>query len=157
MEGPPLGPSGEDITWPDKVAPGGRKASSTRKIKPQTSNLCHIPSLAMSPCYVVYRSHGAVVWPLPHPSPGLVTSSRPSSRVYTPPGRQQPSGAGPSEFSGGRCVLLAGVPPIPPPFPAHWLHSLDQPRMIQSGTSGHMSHTKALLAYLCYGTRTRRL
>ena len=39
MEGPPLGPGGEDITWPDQVAPWGRKASSTRKIKPQTSNL----------------------------------------------------------------------------------------------------------------------
>ena len=39
MEGPPLGPGGEDITWPDQVAPCGRKASSTRKIKPQTSNL----------------------------------------------------------------------------------------------------------------------
>ena len=39
MEGPPLGPGGEDITWPDQVAFRGRKASSTRKIKPQTSNL----------------------------------------------------------------------------------------------------------------------
>ena len=39
MEGPPLGPGGEDITWPDQVADRGRKASSTRKIKPQTSNL----------------------------------------------------------------------------------------------------------------------
>ena len=38
MEGPPLGPGGEDITWPDQVAPRGRIASSTRKIKPQTSN-----------------------------------------------------------------------------------------------------------------------
>ena len=38
MKGPPLGPGGEDITWPDQVAPRGRKASSTRKIKPQTSN-----------------------------------------------------------------------------------------------------------------------
>ena len=38
MEGPPLGPSGEDITRPDQVAPRGRKASSSRKIKPQTSN-----------------------------------------------------------------------------------------------------------------------
>ena len=28
-EGPPLGPGGEDITWPDQVAPRGRKASST--------------------------------------------------------------------------------------------------------------------------------
>ena len=39
MKGPPLGPGGEDITWPDLVAPRGRRASSTRKIKPQTSNL----------------------------------------------------------------------------------------------------------------------
>ena len=39
MEGPPLGPGGEDITWPDQVAPRGRKASSTRKINPQTSTL----------------------------------------------------------------------------------------------------------------------
>ena len=39
LEGPPLGPGGEDITWPDQVAPRGQKASSTRKIKPQTSNL----------------------------------------------------------------------------------------------------------------------
>ena len=39
MKGPPLGPCGEDITWPDQVAPRVRKASSTCKIKPQTSNL----------------------------------------------------------------------------------------------------------------------
>ena len=38
MEGPPLGPVREDIIWPDQVAPRGRKASSTRKIKPRTSN-----------------------------------------------------------------------------------------------------------------------
>ena len=38
MEGPQLGPGGEDITWPDQVAPRGRKASSTRKIRPQTSD-----------------------------------------------------------------------------------------------------------------------
>ena len=43
MEGPPLGPGGEDITWPDQVAPRGRNASSTRKIKPQTSNLNELP------------------------------------------------------------------------------------------------------------------
>ena len=47
MEGPPLGPGGEDITWPDQVAPRGRKASSTRKIKPQTSNL--VEHLAVGP------------------------------------------------------------------------------------------------------------
>ena len=38
MKGPTLGPGEEDITWPSQVAPRGRKASSTRKIKPQTSN-----------------------------------------------------------------------------------------------------------------------
>ena len=57
MEGPPLGPGGEDITWPDQVAPRGRKASSTRKIKPQTSNLYStlpIPHCANSVLYVDY-------------------------------------------------------------------------------------------------------
>ena len=51
MEGPPLGPGGEDITWPDQVAPRGRKASSTRKIKPQTSNLNkHIQNFISESC-----------------------------------------------------------------------------------------------------------
>ena len=39
MKDPPLGPGGEDITWPDQVAPQGRRTSSTRNLKPQTSNL----------------------------------------------------------------------------------------------------------------------
>ena len=39
MKGPPISPGGEDITWPDQVAPRSRKASSTRNLKPQTSNL----------------------------------------------------------------------------------------------------------------------
>ena len=38
MKGPPLGPGGEDITWPDQVAPRGRRTSSNRRVKPQTSN-----------------------------------------------------------------------------------------------------------------------
>ena len=46
MEGPPLGPGGEDIIWPDKVAPRGRQASSTRKIKRQTSNLVFVAAEA---------------------------------------------------------------------------------------------------------------
>ena len=49
MEGPPLGPGGEDITLPDQVAPRGRKASSTRKIKPQTSNLKSVGRLRLVP------------------------------------------------------------------------------------------------------------
>ena len=48
MEGPPLGPGGEDITWPDQVAPRGQKASSTRKIKPQTSNLASLHTVTRS-------------------------------------------------------------------------------------------------------------
>ena len=39
MKGPSLGPGGEDITWLQQVAPRGRKASSTRNLKSQTSNL----------------------------------------------------------------------------------------------------------------------
>ena len=35
MKGPPLGPGGEDIPWPHQVAPWGRKAPSTRNLKPQ--------------------------------------------------------------------------------------------------------------------------
>ena len=34
----PLDPGGEDITWPDQVAPRSQKASSTRNLKPETSN-----------------------------------------------------------------------------------------------------------------------
>ena len=40
MKGSPLGPVGEDITWPDQVVSRGRRTSTTRKDKPQTSNLC---------------------------------------------------------------------------------------------------------------------
>ena len=38
MKRPPLGPGRQDITWPNQVAPLSRKASSTRNLKPQTSN-----------------------------------------------------------------------------------------------------------------------
>ena len=57
MEGPPLGPVGEDITWPDQVAPRGRKASSTRKIKPQTSNLHHQDCSSASKHAAAARPH----------------------------------------------------------------------------------------------------
>ena len=59
MEGPPLGPGGEDITWPDRVAPRGRKASSARKMKPQTSNLWAPP---LSPALSGFRPR--VPWAL---------------------------------------------------------------------------------------------
>ena len=78
--------------------------------------------------------------PLPHPGTGPLQASRglptpsggcaalatcssrsrplfPASRVYTPPGRQQPRGAGPLDplASGDRFVRLARIAPFPPP------------------------------------------
>ena len=81
----------------------------------------HIPSTAQSPRPLVSQSQGAVVWPVPHPFPSPVPRSHPSSRVYTPPGRQQPGGAGPQDPhpSGDRFVLLARVAPIQSPCSAH--------------------------------------
>ena len=85
-------------------------------------------------------SHPMSHSPMPHPVTGPFPASRglsslpgccaalatrpslsrplfPSSRVYTPPGRQQPCGAGPLDFlpSGDRFVRLARVAPFPPP------------------------------------------
>ena len=48
MEGPPLGPGWQDITWPDQMAPRGRKASSTRKIKLNPQNF-RLPVASLSP------------------------------------------------------------------------------------------------------------
>ena len=42
MKGPPLGPGGEDITWPHVMAPRGRRTPSTQNVKPQTSNLFRV-------------------------------------------------------------------------------------------------------------------
>ena len=59
MKGPPLGPAGEDITRPNQVAPRGRKASSTRNLKPQTSKrlthrgLLYISIHSMFSCSIV--------------------------------------------------------------------------------------------------------
>ena len=61
--------------------------------------------------------------PSPVPRPGPIplgccaAPSPPSSRVYTPPGRQQPCGAGPLDPhpSRHRFVRLARVAPLPPP------------------------------------------
>ena len=38
MKGPQLGCVRQEITWPDQVAPRGRKASSILDLNPQTSN-----------------------------------------------------------------------------------------------------------------------
>ena len=57
--------------------------------------------------------------PWPNPLGCLAAPSHPSSRVYTPPDRQQPHGAGPLDPhpSGDRFLRLARVAPFPPPSP----------------------------------------
>ena len=60
------------------------------------------------------------LFPVPRPRLNALgccaAPSHPSSRVYTPPGRQQPCGAGPVDPhpSGDRFVRLARVAPLPP-------------------------------------------
>ena len=54
-------------------------------------------------------------------------------------------------------MLLARVAPVPSPYPAFMVRSLDQSRIILSRASGHISHAEALLAYLLIGTRTQRV
>ena len=81
-------------------------------------------------CLALSVSHPIPWSPLPHPVTGPLPASRVfsiprgccaapfhhSSRVFTPPGRQQPCGAGPPDphQSGDRFVLLALVAPFPP-------------------------------------------
>ena len=55
MKGAPLGPGGEDITWPNQAAPPSRRTPSTRKITPQTSNL--IFRIAHCSSYVSFQMH----------------------------------------------------------------------------------------------------
>ena len=82
-------------------------------------------------CLALSVSHPIPCSPLPHPVTGPMPASRgfpiprgycaapfhPSSRVYIPPGRQQPCGAGPLDPhpSGDGFVRLALVAPFPPP------------------------------------------
>ena len=66
------------------------------------------------------------LFPVPRPRPNPLgcraASSHPSSRVYTPPGCQQPCGAGRLDPhpSGERFVRLARVALLPPPSPVPW-------------------------------------
>ena len=71
---------------------------------------------------------------LPSPPRPLV----PSSRVYTPPGRLQPCGAGPLEplQTGDRFVRLARVAPFPPPS----LSLVPRPRSNSLGCCAAPSH-----------------
>ena len=56
MQGPPPGPFGEDITWPDQVAPRGRRRLVPEKssLKPQTATA----SERLTLCLLVHRPLG---------------------------------------------------------------------------------------------------
>ena len=78
MKGPPIGSGGEDITWPDQVGSRGRKASSTRKIKHQTSNLSGSEDPDVTALSEAVKAKLGITEPLPEPalaspSPGLST------------------------------------------------------------------------------------
>ena len=55
MKSPPLGPGEEDNILPDQVAPRGRKASSTRNLKPQTSKFSGCRDPLSEPSYLTCR------------------------------------------------------------------------------------------------------
>ena len=77
---------------------------------------CPVPDLGLFPASRAFSfSSGCRVALAPRPS--MSRPLLPSSRVHTPPGRQQPCGAGPLDPhpSGDRFVRLARVAPFPPP------------------------------------------
>ena len=61
MKGPLLGPSEEDITWPDQVAPAPERhlVPAKSNLKPQTSNLN--PSVELNPPGPSGCNYGALV------------------------------------------------------------------------------------------------
>ena len=67
MEGPSLGPGGEDIAWPDQVAPRGQKASSTRLGRQQ-----------LAPPGLAQRSHPLA---LPPAKPATATAPAPTQEA----------------------------------------------------------------------------
>ena len=94
---PPLGAGGEDIAWPDQVAPRARRTATTRKLKPQTSNLKRMEQ--MFPVYETDLSVQTDIEESP-PLPEFPTAARISEFVVQLEelmGRMNPSSYGPTE------------------------------------------------------------
>ena len=105
----PLVPSSRVYTPPGRQQPCGAGpldplASRDRFVR--LARVAPFPAPSLSP----------VPQPRPNPLGCDAAPSHPSSRVYTPPGRQQPCGAGPLDPhpSGDRFVRLARAAPFPP-------------------------------------------
>ena len=104
----PSQPSSRVFTPPGRQQPCGAGPLDPH---PSGDRFVHLPRVAPFPPF----SH--VPRPRSNPLGCCAAPSHPSSRVYTPPGRQQPCGAGPMDPlpSGDRFVRLARVAPLPPP------------------------------------------
>ena len=109
---------------PCGVGPPGPLPSRDRFVR--LARVAPFPPMSLSP----------VPRPWSKPLGCLAAPSHPSSRVYTPPGRQQPRGAGPLDPhpSGDRFVRLARVAPFLPPSP------VPRPRPIPLGCRAAPSH-----------------
>ena len=105
----PLVPSSRVYTPPGRLQPAGAGPLDPH---PSGDRFVRLARVAPFPPF----------FPVPRPRPNslgcCVAPSHPSSCVYTPPGRQQPCGAGPLDHhpSGDCFVRLARVAPLPPPL-----------------------------------------
>ena len=125
----PLVPASRAFTTPGRLLPSGAGRLGPLPSGDRFARLARVapfPPPSLSP----------VPRPRPNPLGCLAAPSHPSSRVYTPPGRQQPCGAGPMDPhpSGDRFVRLAQVAPFPPPSP------VPRPRPIPLGCRAAPSH-----------------
>ena len=106
----PLVPASRVSTPPGRLLPCGAGPLGPLPSRDRCMRLARVAPFSLPSLPPVPRP-----WPIP---PGcLAAPSHPSSRVYTPPGRQQPRGAGPLDPhpSGDRFVHLARVAPLCPP------------------------------------------
>ena len=125
----PLVPSSRVYTPPGRLLPCGAGPLGPLPSGDRFARLARVTSFPPP-------SPSPVLRPRPNPLGCLVALSHPSSRVCTPPGRQQPCGAGPLDPhpSGDRFVRSARVAPFPPPFP------VPRPRPIPLGCRAAPSH-----------------
>ena len=125
----PLVPASRVYTPPGRLVPCG-----AGPLGPPPSRDCFVRLARVAP--FPPPSLSPVPRPWPNPPGCLAAPSHPSSRVYTPPVRQQPRGAGPLDPhpSGDRFVRLALVAPFPPPSP------VPRPRPIPLGCRAAPSH-----------------
>ena len=133
MRGPPLGPGGEDITWPDQVAFRGRMASITREIKPQTSN----PSQAApgQECTDTNRSSMEAALSMDRATP-----TKPA--LMPVQGRQRDGRATP-HASPPETPPTSPDPTTPPPTAHHAPRTPDRPGHTGPPTRGQVTQSKA--------------